>query len=566
MPTQRHSMSTLLVAALIAVGLAPLSRAQQGTVGSFQKITEGSGGFFGPLSDLDEYAYSMCSLGDLDGDGHTDIAVGAPWDDDGGTDRGAVWIHFLNADGTVKATQKISDTQGNFTGVIQDEEWFGWSVSAVGDVNHDGITDLAVGSIQTDDGSVDAGAVWLLFMNTTGTVKTTHKISFSSGGFGVFLFDFSWFGSSVCPLGDIDGDGVVDLAVGSHGDSDSGTFVGAVYALHLKTDGTVKSSLKINEVSGGFTGALDDGDEFGWAMAPLGDLDGNGTADLAVTAELDDDGGQDRGAVWVLYLQPGATIVKSSAKISATEGDFTGVLDNKDHFGRSIAALGDFDGDGVGDLCVGAYQDDDGGSNKGAAWNLFLNADGTVASYQKISATEGGFSGALDLEDKFGGSVAGLGDLNGDGVRDVAVGASLDDDTGTDTGALWVLFLNGGTWTNLGFALEGTKGLPSFTGSGTLAPLTTVLLNLSNARPNSAAVMFVSTSSNPTPFKGGMVVPVPTLALIGLTTSPIGEIPLNFTWPSGIPSGTSVVLQYAIQDPLAIKGVALSNGLKGTTP
>ena len=52
----------------------------------------------------------------------------------------------------------------------------------------------------------------------------------------------------------------------------------------------------------------------------------------------------------------------------------------------------------------------------------------------------------------------------------------------------------------------------------------------------------------------------------GLTTSPIGEIPLSFTWPSGVPSGTPVVLQYAIQDPLAVKGVALSNGLKGTTP
>jgi hypothetical protein len=59
---------------------------------------------------------------------------------------------------------------------------------------------------------------------------------------------------------------------------------------------------------------------------------------------------------------------------------------------------------------------------------------------------------------------------------------------------------------------------------------------------------------------------VPSLALIGLATSPTGTVPLSFTWPSGIPSGTSIVLQYAIQDPLAVKGVALSNGLEGTTP
>ena len=68
---------------------------------------------------------------------------------------------------------------------------------------------------------------------------------------------------------------------------------------------------------------------------------------------------------------------------------------------------------------------------------------GTVLSHQKISDTEGGFTGILDWYDFFGSSVASLGDLDGDGVGDLAVGAALDDDGGFDRGAMWVLFLDG---------------------------------------------------------------------------------------------------------------------------
>ena len=88
----------------------------------------------------------MANVGDLDGDGVTDLAVGAYCDDDGGTNRGAVWMLFLNADGTVKAHQKISDTEGNFTGMLDDGDCFGCSVASVGDLDGDGVTDLAVGA------------------------------------------------------------------------------------------------------------------------------------------------------------------------------------------------------------------------------------------------------------------------------------------------------------------------------------------------------------------------------------------------------------------------------------
>ncbi len=76
-------------------------------------------------------------------------------------------------------------------------------------------------------------------------------------------------------------------------------------------------------------------------------------------------------------------------------------------------------------------------------WVLFLTTDGTVKSHQKISDTAGGFTGMLDIGDSFGFSLVSLGDLDGDGVGDLAVGAELDDDGGTDRGAMWILFLDG---------------------------------------------------------------------------------------------------------------------------
>ncbi|MCZ6652977.1 MAG: hypothetical protein O7D91_08115 [Planctomycetota bacterium] len=123
-------------------------------------------------------------------------------------------------------------------------------------------------------------------------------------------------------------------------------------------------------------------------------------------------------AVVPAHAQPGWVL--SHQKISDTEGGFTGILDNSDWLGWSVASLGDLDGDGVGDLAVGAIFDDDGAGNRGAVWVLFLEQDGTVKSHQKISDTEGGFDGDLDNNDRFGASMASLGDLDGDDAADLA--------------------------------------------------------------------------------------------------------------------------------------------------
>jgi hypothetical protein len=343
--------------------------------------------------------------------------------------------------GGVFSQRRITQYVGGFTGQLEITDGFGVAATKIGDLNGDGVPDLAVGAFRDDDGGPDRGAMWILLMNSNGGVQMQRKISSLEGNFGGALDDTDLFGISVAGIGDLNRDGVPDLAVGAIQDDDGGTDRGAVWILFMNANGTVLSRQKISNTAGTFGGALDNTDYFGGSVARIGDLDGDNVPDLAVGAYTDDDGGRDRGAIWILFMNTNGT-VRAHQKISATAGGFAGVLDDFDNFGYSASPLGDVDSDGIADIVVGATSDDDGGSNRGAVWILFLNANGTVRAHQKISSTQGGFTGTLGDGALFGASMANLGDIDGDGVNDLAIASDRDDDSGIDRGSIWVLFMN----------------------------------------------------------------------------------------------------------------------------
>lgn len=403
--------------------------ATSGVVASQQAIA--------PLDDIEAFGSELATIGDLDGDGITDLAVGLAHDDDGGTDRGAVVVLLLHADGTVKAEQKINSTQGGLIGPLDDGDQFGSGVAGAGDLDRDGVPDIVVGAQYDDDGGSNRGAVWVLFLNADGTVKAEQKISSTRGGLTRPLADLGEFGNAVGSAGDVNGDGVSDLAVGQWRDSVNR---GAVWVLFLNADGTVKAEQKISSTEGGLTGPLDTYDWFGFGVNGIGDINDDGVPDLAVGAPQDDDGGSDQGAAYVLFLDPDGT-VKAEQKISSTEGGLSGPLGNLDYFGASVAGIGDLDQDGTPDVAVGAYLDDDGGTYRGAVYVLELDTNGTIKAEYKISSTRGRLPGPLANNDYFGDAIAGLGDLDSDGTIGLAIGASGDDTGGSNRGKVYILDL-----------------------------------------------------------------------------------------------------------------------------
>jgi hypothetical protein len=358
-----------------------------GTVREHRQISAVAGKLPGPLDDHDRFGISISSLGDLDLDGTTDIAVGAYRDDDGGTDHGCVYVLFLAPDGTVARQRKISSLQGGFGGTLRAEDSFGWSVENVGDLDDDGVIDLVVGATRDDGGepdpALDYGALYVLFLREDGTVRKHARIG-AGGGSCPPLRRLDRFGSDVVLLEDADGDGVEDIAVGAF--SEDPLQCGRIFVLHLLRDGRVKDHQEIGRSTGGFTGSLGRTDRFGISLA-ADDLDGDGVHDLLVGALGDDDGASGAGAVWVCLLDALGR-VRSTEKISSGSGGFGGLLHAGDNFGTSCAALGDLDRDGAVDLAVGAYRDDTGGTDRGAAWVLFRTGTGApVADFVSAPPT-----------------------------------------------------------------------------------------------------------------------------------------------------------------------------------
>ncbi len=392
-----------------------------GTVKAKQKITTGVGGFTGALSGGDDFGAALAAPGDIDADGIQDLVVGARADDDGSFDAGAVWILFLNPNGTVKGHQKISDTQGNFNGILDSGDGFGISVAPLGDRNHDGTPDIVVGARWDDDGGLNRGAAWLLRLKPDGSVLGFEKISNAQAGGGLANDDV--FGSGVASPGDLDGDGIDDLAVGAMQTDDGGNNNGAIWIFLLKAAGglgsPVKSFQKISMLSGGFTGTLAS-DEFGSTVAAIGDYDFDGVNDLAVGARRD--GPQSSGGtLWILTMKPNGT-VKANYAISDTMGNFAGNLAPGDEFANTVTALDDQNGDGFLDLLVGAWLDDDGGSNIGSAYVLNLSracpekvqefgagcagSGGFVPRLTTTNCPDAGGPAGLRVERGLGGSIA----------------------------------------------------------------------------------------------------------------------------------------------------------------
>ena len=429
---------------LLVLGVYARSPAVSGAqVTGFQKIGDGAGGLAGPLVDTDAFGISVAYLGDLGGDGTTEVAVGAWQDDTGGVDRGAVYVLSLNQAGLVVGEVKIDSS--SLPVPLDDGDGFAGDMVAIGDLDGDGVTDLAVGATGDDDSFApgaplqnERGAVYLLFLKSDGTLKSSTKISDTTPGFQGQLSQGARFGSGLGFLGDLDGNDTSELVVKASNDVAAGE--PALYFLSLDSGGAVAAFVKVSGSLPGF-GPIPPNTNFGGDLDGLGDVDGDGIGDLAIGANQDDDGcpaSCNSGAVYVAFLTIHPIGISSVQKISAAT-DLAGVIGPGSEFGISVAGLGDLDDNGVPDLLVGAV-DDGAVLDEGSVHVLLLESDGSTSAWTRVGDLIGG-GPDLQTLDEFGFSSVQIADLDGDQLPELLVGAPGDDGTSSiSRGAAWVLF------------------------------------------------------------------------------------------------------------------------------
>jgi len=423
------------------------------------------------VSTGDRSGRSVSSAGDVNGDGLADLIVGAYADDPNGDDSGASFVVFGKTDGTAVELSAIESGNGGFVinGVSAGDN-SGFNVSSAGDVNGDGLADLIVGARRNDPNGDDSGASFVVFGKTDSTAVELSAIESGNGGFvinGVSADDYS--GRSVSDAGDVNGDGLADLIVGTFGDDPNGSRSGASFVVFGKTDSTAVELSAIETGNGGFViNGVSAGDNSGFNVSSAGDVNGDGLADLIVGARRDDPNGDDSGASFVVFGKTDSTVVELSAIESGNGGFVINGVSAGDASGASVSSAGDVNGDGLADLIVGAYADDPNGNSSGASFVVFGKTDSTAVELSAIeTGTDGFVINGVSGGDRSGLSVSSAGDVNGDGLADLIVGAYADDPNGNSSGVSFVVFgktdstaveLSAIETGNGGFVINGVSG------------------------------------------------------------------------------------------------------------
>ncbi len=349
------------------------------------------------------FGAAVAAAGDVNLDGHQDVAVGSPFADEGAVDAGAAYLYLGSASGP--STSPSWSVKSARSGAR-----YGAAIAGAGDANGDGYDDLIVGAPYRDETFAQEGRAYLYLGGASG-LANTHAWSATSGRAG------ARFGSSVGSAGDPDRDGFADVLVGAPFDTGSfGGRGGRAYAYRGTPSGLTNSPA--------WSDIAPNGSRFGTSVAALEDANGDGFPDAAVGDPGWSNPSPGEGRV-VLYSGNLVPPIEEQASWTI-EGNQTDA-----RLGWSVSDAGDVDGDGYADVIAGAPFFDSGQADEGAAFVHLGSPSGLASAPSWIGQAD-------QVSASYGDSVSLAGDVNGDGYADVIVGAPLFDAGQADEGAAFV--------------------------------------------------------------------------------------------------------------------------------
>ena len=382
----------------------------------------GANAVFYGVDAADRAGYSVDG-GDINGDGYSDVVIGARLTDDAATDAGSTYVYF----GPLSGSNGLSGADGKLNGE-SGGDYSGVTIAAGGDVNNDGYDDVLIGAKNEDQGDTDAGAAYLVlgpYSGTSGLASAADAKLYGTGS-------GDYAGNALAHVGDVDNDGYDDFMVGAESNDDAYLNGGSAYLLlgPVSSDDSLSSAADTV-----FTGAGEQ-DFAGYWVAGGGDFDSDGHADILINAYRVDivvEGNtiHNVGATYVFH----GPVTSGTISVSSADATITGATANDQAGQNAIASAGDTNNDGYDDIIIGAQYADDGGTSSGAAYLFF----GPVSGDLSTGSADATFAGE-SASDFAGRSVDGAGDIDGDSHGDVLIGAKKNDYGASDAGAAY-LFL-----------------------------------------------------------------------------------------------------------------------------